>query len=117
MNEPVAEAPKVEPKAEPKVEPKTLTEGGVTYDEKVTLRVKVVPPQKDLEYLDPVANLWAYRRQTADGLFFGVRGHTVNTTPRKGSVITDAAGNEYEVTSDGSHPVCQVRLTKAAKKP
>lgn len=105
-----------EPKKE---EPKELKEGGITYNEKVTLKVKVEPPQKDIEFLNPTKDVWAARRDTKVGLVFAIRATTVNTTPTKGSIIIDKDGNEYEITESQSSRGNIVKLIKKGdpKKP
>lgn len=100
---------------EKKEEPKTLTENNRTFNEKCTVRVWV---ESQKMFLNPVKGQWALRKDTKKGLMFDLRGGAVNTTPGKGSEITDAAGNVYEVTEAESPPFgLFVKLTKAAPKP
>lgn len=95
-------------------EPGTHKARGRTFNEKVTVRVWVA---RQKEFLAPVADQWALRRQTPKGLLFDVLGGAVNTTPDKGSEITDAAGNVYEVVEAEAPPLALwVKLKKAAPK-
>jgi hypothetical protein len=98
-------------------EKEELKEGDRVYNEKVTVRVWDVRKSGGPGFLNPVPNQWALRKETKDGLMFDVRGGTSNTTPEKGSEITDAAGNVYTVVRAESPPTgLFVKLTKAAPK-
>ena len=97
-----------------KDEPKTLTENNRTYDEKVTLRA--LNPNKK-EFMRDWPNHWAVRRDTKKGLLFDLRQVPGMPEAIKGSVIIDAAGNEYEVTEAEAPPhALFVKLKKAAPK-
>jgi hypothetical protein len=112
-----ADAPKVEPKkAEsppaPKVEPKELKEGDIVYNEKVSVR-KYDTFSKAL--LDPVPNVWAVRSQKPAGLIFRVRATADNAHPSNGSLIIDAAGNEYTVDDVSGANLVLVKQTKTVE--
>jgi hypothetical protein len=105
-------------KEEKKEEKKTHTEGGFTFDEKVTVKVW---DEQGKKFLNPVGNLWAVRKERKDAgrtvLVFAVLGNASNTLPTDGSLIIDKAGNEYVVTENGGNYFgLIVKLQKAAPK-
>jgi hypothetical protein len=108
-------------------EPTEFVFEGTTFNERVTVKRKK-PATKTDEFFDPVKDVWAVRKTVPQkGLMFMVAGTTrpgadlakdpgfFRIEPGVGSVLTDAAGNEYTVTEvDGF--ARWVKLTKAAPK-
>jgi hypothetical protein len=91
-----------------------LTENGRTFNEKVTVRVW---KESQKMFLNPVADQWAVRKDTKKGLMFDLRGGSTNTTPLKGSEITDKDGNVYVCDEVEAPPFgCFVTLKKKAEK-
>jgi hypothetical protein len=119
-----ADEPKQEPK---KAEATEFKFEDIVFNERVRVK-QWVGRQK--EFLKPVENVWAMRKDVPKkGLVFHIIGTTkpgadLEKNPgllrlhvEKGSIITDAAGNEYMVTeSEGDANVLWVKLTKAAPK-
>jgi hypothetical protein len=114
-------APAQEKKAE------TFTFDGVTYTERVAVK-QWISMQKG--FLNPVQGVWANRVEVKDkGLAFRLLGKTkpgadlsktrsiFRVSAEKGSVITDAAGNEYVATGAEGSDFLWVALTKEAPKP
>lgn len=114
---------------EPQKELKEIKADGETYNEKVTVKIYV---NRQKEFLKPVPDVWAVRKDTKQkGLMFNVWGAVKPGTENakkpmslpmsaieKGSIITDAAGNEYEVIeAEASRSGLFVKLVKAAPKP
>lgn len=108
-------------------EPTEFKFEGTVFNERVTVK-QFKARQK--EFLKPVAGVWAVRKDTKEkGLMFHIVGTTkpgadltkqpgvfrVGAEP--GSILTDAAGNEYTVAeSEGNDDVLWVKLTKEAPK-
>ncbi len=108
-------------------EPKVLKVGETTYDEVVTVKV-LYKGSGDLngKYLTPQV-VWARRIEVKGDVcqydLYGLNGSTATRRLEfvgegrmdKGTVVTDAKGNEYTATMGGGKSTLEVKLTKKAE--
>lgn len=92
--------------------------GDRLYTEKVTVEMWEARRAGGAGLLNPVKGVWAHREEKDGKVTMFVFGHAGNCHATKGSRITDAAGNVYEVTEseyDRPHR-CELKLLKPAPK-
>lgn len=95
-----------------------------TYTEQVTVKVWVEQGKRSL-FLKPVPDVWAAREdhKGKDGTvttYFCLYTPLIGSPVRKKTIITDAAGNEYECVGDGRAAIGEpfpVKLVKKATAP
>lgn len=108
-------------------EPKEFKHGGFVWNERITVKDW---DKQQKQFKKPHEGVWALRKDTKKGLLIHVYGTTrpgadltkapglFHIDPHPGAILTDGAGNVYEVLeTEGSTPTaCWVKLLKAAPK-